>query len=178
MLLVDRSRVGPVAFARLRREGLIHGTFGDWALPADIRSSPALRAHLLAPLVPGHAWATGLAVLWLEGWCGPPAVIDLVAPRGAHRTEPKPGSPPLVFHTGRLWGLETTPGGPRRTTVTRACLDALAHSPAADALPATASGLRTGATSLGDLRRALASMDARAARTTRVKNLVEALSTL
>src|SRR4051812_41855559 len=106
MLVVDRSRVGVMAFSRLQREGLVHCAFGAWALPRDILSTRPLRAHLLAPLVPAHAWVTGLAALWLEGCCGPPPVIDLVTARGAHRTEPKPGSPSLAFHTGKLWGID------------------------------------------------------------------------
>lgn len=176
MLIVDRSRVGAVTFARLQREGIVHGAFGDWALPRDIRSTRAVRAHLLAPLVPRHAWVTGLAALWLEGFCDPPRVIDLVAGRGAHRTEPKPGSPPLVFHTGKLWGLDRDARWPRRTVVTRSCLDALAHSPAAAALPATASGLRAGATSVAALRTALDELDPRTVHAGRVKSLVDALT--
>src|SRR6187401_3036050 len=128
MLFVDRARVGDVAFARLLRDGIVDCAFGDWALPVDIPRTRSVRAHLLAPLVPGHAFVTGLAALWLEGLCSAPAVIDLAAARGAHRTEPRPGSPPLVFHTGRLWGIDTASGAPARTTLTRACLDALAHS--------------------------------------------------
>jgi hypothetical protein len=178
MLVVDRSRVGVVAFSRLQREGLVHCTFGAWALPTDILSTRAVRAHVLAPLVPAHAWVTGLSALWLEGCCGPPPVIDLVTARGAHRTEPKVGSPPLVFHTGKLWGTDPAAHWPRRTTLTRACLDALAHSPAATALPAVASGIRLGMTSVAELRAALNALDPRAAHGGRVKSLIEALGCL
>lgn len=178
MLVVDRSRVGDVAFSRLVREGLVHDAVGAWALPHDIRSTRALRAHLIAPLVPGHTWLTGLALLWLEGLCGPPDVVDLAAARGAHRTEPSPGSPVLAFHTARVWGIDPRATAPPRVTVTRACLDALAHSAPWVALPATASALRRRATTIPKLTAALKRLDSRTTNWSRVKGLVEALATL
>jgi len=178
MLLVERDRVGVAAFARLARERVIHEVLGSRALPADIVSSRALRAHMIAPLVPPHAWLTGLAALWLEGWAGAPGVIDLAGPRGMHRTEAGPGSPPLRFHSGRMSGLSRDQPWPRTATPSRACLDALAHSPAALALPATASALRDGGTTVPELASELSQVDRRTAHRARVAGLVRLLGEL
>jgi len=178
MLLVERDRVGVAAFARLAREGVIHEVLGSRALPADISSSRALRVHMLATLVPPHAWLTGLAALWLEGWASVPAVIDVAGPRGMHRTEALPGSPPLRFHSGRMAGLSRDRPWPRTATPARACLDALAHSPAALAVPATASALRAGGTNVAELSAALAKVDLRTAYRARVAGLIGLLGEL
>ena len=178
MFLVERDRVGSVAFARLAAERLIHEVIGDRALPADMQSTRALRAHLIAPFAPHHAWLTGLAALWLEGWCPAPSGIDLAGPRGLHRTVPVEGSPPLIFHGGHLLGLPKEPHVQRLATPTRACLDALAHSPAGLAIPATASAICAGATSVRNLEAMLAGIDPRTAYRTRVASLVAALGTL
>ena len=177
MLLVQRELVGAAAFSRLARSGLIHDVLGASALPADVPSSRPVRAHMVAPWIPAHTWLTGLAALWLEGFARTPAVLDLAGPRGAHRTVPAPGSPPLAFHSGWLWGLPDA-GPPRAATVARACLDALAHSGAVDALPAVASALRGGATTVGELEAGVAIIERHTHYRARVRSLVGALATL
>ena len=137
-----------------------------------------VRRHLLAPLIPAHAWVTGLAALWLDGLARAPEAIDLVVKRGAHRTEPSPGSPPLEYHSGPLTWLDPMKVEPRRATVTRACLDALAHSPAATAMPATASAITKGLTDLGRLRTAADALGNRTAHHARVARLLDALATV
>jgi hypothetical protein len=174
MLFVDRDRIGPVAFARLEREGAIHDVLGPWGLPADIPSTHALRACRVLPLIPHNAWLTGLAALWLEGHSGPPPAIELVAKRGAHRILPAPGSPPLVLHAGSTVGVPDA-DSPRVVDLSRACLDALWHSSPAIAIPATASAVRARATSITRLMRMLDEFDVRTAGRRRVRALVQAL---
>lgn len=178
MLTVSRDDIGGTAFDRLVREGLLHDVMGASALPADIRSTRALREHLLRPLVPGHAWVTGLAALWLYGFAPPPPRIDLAGPRSVHHPLAALDNPLLVYHGGSLDGLPSDAAFPRAATVTRACLDALAHNPPSAALPATASALRRRATSIRDLRRMVARMNARKKGRNRVMGLVEALAEL
>jgi hypothetical protein len=178
MLVMHRERVGHVAFARLCRERLVHDSLGGVALPADIAATPGLRRYLVTPFVPGHAWLTGLAALWVHGFANAPDRLDLATRRGAHRTEPVAGSPPLAFHAGWLAGLPTAAAAPKVATVARACLDALALSPASSALPATASALRAGATTISELRELLSRMDRHTPHKARVASLVAALGTL
>ena len=177
MLFVLRDRVGPVAFSRLERDGLIHEVLGGVAVANDVPSTRGLRMHMIAPLVPSHMWLTGLATLWLEGAAPPPRVIDVAGPRGAHRTVPSPGSPPLSFHSGWLGGLPDA-APPRVATVTRACLDALSHSRATEALPAVASAVRARATSIAELLAAVESIEAHTHYRARVESLVGALAAL
>jgi hypothetical protein len=172
MLFVDRDRIGPVAFARLERDGLIHDVLGPWGLPADIASTRALRDRRLLPLIPHNAWLTGLAALWLYGHANAPAVLDLVAKRGAHRILPSAGSPPLRLHAGSLLGLPGA-GSPRVVSVTRACLDSLWHCETSTALLATASALRAKATSVEALLAMVDEFDVRTAGRRRVRSLVE-----
>ena len=176
MLTVSREDVGRVAFDRLVREGLLHDVVGSRALPADIRATRALREHLLLPVIPSHAWVTGLAALWLYGFAAAPQRIDITGPRSANHLPITPGSPPLVYHGASLDGLPPDAASLRVATVTRACLDALAHGPACEALPATASALRRRATTIRDLRRMLDRIDARTRWRKRVTGLVEALA--
>jgi len=177
MLLVDRSVLGDIAFSRLVRDGVVHGVLGDWALPVDVPATPAIRMHLMRPLIPRNAWLSGLAALWIEGHSPSPTTLDLVARKGAHRIVPKPGSPPLRLHAGNLLGLPRAGDAPV-VTATRACLDALWHSPAATALPATASALRAGATSVGALVDMMTGFDKRTAGRGRVRGLVDLLGGL
>lgn len=151
MLVVRRRDFGDVAFSRLARDGMVHDVLGEWALPADVPSTRALREHRLAPLVPPHVWVTGLAALWLHGLAPAPAVLDVAGIRGAHRAVPAPGSPPLVLHTGPTVGLPDA-GSPKTATVTRACVEALWHSPADLALPPVLRAVREGATSVDELK--------------------------
>ena len=176
MLTVSRSDVGSIAFERMARDGLVHEVLGAHALPADVRASRALRAHLLRPWVPDNVWVTGLAALWLYGFAPTPPRIDLAGPRSMHHLVAAPGSPPLAFHGGSLDGLPLHDAPPKAATVTRACLDALGHNSPAQALPATASALRRRATSIRDLRRMLERLDARTRGRKRVMGLVELLA--
>ncbi|MGC4174082.1 hypothetical protein [Demequina sp.] len=177
MLLVERTVVGAIAFDRLARDGVIHEVLGAWALPADIPSTRALRAHLVRDLVPRHAWLTGLAALWLEGYARAPRMLDVVAARGAHRAIPVPGSPPVRLHAGSLLGVPDA-GSPRVVGLARACVDALWHSPTASALPAVASALRGGETSAREVRGLATTCDVRTRGRARVLSLVEALEGL
>ena len=163
---------GTAVVAVARREDRLR------ALPGDVASTRELREHMIAPLVPGHAWVTGLAALWVYGMCPAPPAIDLAARRGAHRTEPQPGSPPLVFRTGKLLGFEQAARGPNLAPAARACIDALAHSRPADALHATVVALRRGVTTAEELADAAAAIPRRAAHRARVMGLVEALAAL
>jgi hypothetical protein len=175
MLLVARDRVGSTAFNRLRRDGVVHDAVGGVALPFDVPATRATRIFMIAPFVPAHTWLTGLAALWCDGLASAPSVLDLAGRRGAHRTVPSPGSPSLAFHSGWLWGLPDAPP-PRFATVTRACIDALAHSPAIDALPAVARALGAAATTIQDLARGVGDMDPHTHYRTRVDSLVTALA--
>lgn len=175
MLLVDRSSLGNVAFARLARDGVVRDVLGDWALPLDVPTTRAVRLHMVRPLIPHNAWLSGLAALWLDGHAAAPAALDLVSRRGAHRIVPTPGSPPLRLHAGNVAGVPDA-DSPPVVTVARACLDALWHSPAAAALPATASALNAGSTSTDALAEMLLRFDRRTAGRRRVHGLVEALS--
>jgi hypothetical protein len=175
MLVVEKERLGAVAFARLAREHVIHEVLGDRALPRDVRPTRALRTHLIAPLVPEQAWVTGLAALWLLGLCAVPRQIDLAGKRGLHLTVTEVASVPLVMHTGPMHGLPTAPAVVRVAVPARACIDALAHSPAALALPATASGLKAGLTTTPELREALAAVSRHTTYRSRVASLIGAL---
>ena len=120
-------------------------------------------------------WLTGLATLWLEGAAPPPRGDRR---RGAARGAPHrafPGSPPLSFHSGWLGGLPDAPP-PRVATVTRACLDALSHSHAREALPAVASAVRSGATTIAELVAAVRDIEAHTHYRARVESLVGALA--
>lgn len=178
MLLVLREDIGPAAFARLSRDGLIHEVLGGVALPADVPSTRALRCHMVAPYVPAHVWLTGLAALWVEGHAAVPPVLDLVGPRGAHRTLASLGSPPLTFHCGWLGGCLPDAPSPRAVTLARACLDAVSHSAAATALPAIASALRAGATSIDALAAELEHVDPHTPYRKRVEGIVGALAAI
>jgi len=178
MLLVTRDRVGPIAFSRLVADGLVHNVIANRAMPADVEDSRAVREYLLAPFVPSHAWLTGLAVLWIDGLCAAPPHLDLATPRGTHRTLPAEGGPGVVFHMGSLFGLASDPSGLRTATPARACIDALVHSPATKAIPATASALRTGLTSTEALREALVSVGTNTGRRPRVTSILDALAAL
>jgi len=177
MLFVYKDQVGSTAFARLQRDGLVHTRLGSVALPADVPSTRALRLQLIAPLVPQHTWLTGLAALWLEGLAPSPSALDLAGPRGTHRTLAVPGSPPLAFHSGWLWGLPDAPS-PRAATVTRACLDALTHSSVRAALPAVMRALGAGATSVNDLVTGVHAIERHSHHRARLDSLVTAIAEL
>lgn len=177
MLIVRRDVIGATAFARLQRAGLIHDIVGGLALPADVLATRSLRLHMVSPFVPGHAWLTGLAALWVEGHAPAPLTVDLAVARGAHRTASPPGSPRLAFHSGWLCGLPDA-GSPRLAGVARACLDALCHSGASSALPAVASALRAGATTIGELLDGVREIERHTPYRARVASLVGAFESL
>ena len=152
MLVVREAEVGAVAFARLRREGLLHERVGTRALPLDVASTAHLRWHLVEPYVAAHTWATGLVALWIRGVAPVPPVISLVGARGLHRVVPPAGAPPVFFRSGPSLGLTNVrvPAGrvgpgPRAWRVAampRACVDALTYDPVGLALPAVGRALR------------------------------------
>ena len=176
MLVVDRAVVGVVAFARMRREGLIYEAIGPRGLPLDIPSTRGTRWALVESFVPRDAWLTGLAALWLEGLCSPPRWLDLAGPRGRHTTMGTDVSPRRVMHSGAGAPKPERSVGPRATAVPRACLDALTHSPAVDALPAVALALRTGATSNAHLAEALSQVDPHTHGHARIASMLGALA--
>ena len=176
MLVVDRAVVGAVAFARMRRDGLIYEAIGPRGLPLDIPSTRGTRWALVESFVPRDAWLTGLAALWLEGLCSPPRWLDLAGPRGRHTTVGTKTSPRRVMHSGAAAPDPALSVGPRATAVPHACLDALTHSPAVEALPAVASALRTGATTRAHLEDALSQVDPHTHGRARVASLLGALA--
>ena len=148
---------------------------GDWGFPADVRSTRALRMHIVEPLIPHNAWLSGPAALWVHGHAPAPNVLDLISHKGAHRILAKPGSPPLRLHAGNVMGVPDA-GSPPVVSVARACVDALWHSPGAQALPATASALRSRATTEAELLELLSRFDNRTPGRRRVCELVAALA--
>lgn len=163
MIHVRASEVGDLAYARLIREGLLCDALGPLALPLDIEPTPALRRLALAPFVPPHTWATGLAALWVWGYCPAPATVDLVGARGLHRIVARTPTPRVVFHSGPANGL---PLGtePRLAAPERACVDALRYGPVGPAIAAVVAARRGGVVRADDLSRCARGMDPHAPR--------------
>ena len=147
MFVVSRDAVGAVAFSRLIREGVIHEVIGAWALPCDVASTPAARRHLIAPLIPAHAWVTGLAALWVHGWrsrhplCTP---ITIAAPTGVRLSEPAGALVRwrAVTHDGSLAHSRSLAGVVVADPAAALAM-ALSHDALADAIPAAWWALRT-----------------------------------
>lgn len=160
----------------MAREGLVHEAMGPRALLLDVESTRGTRWALVEGFVPRDAWLTGLSALWLEGLCDAPDRLDIAGPRGRHPSPEDETSPQLVMHSGASSMLSTTGREPRVSTAARACLDALAHSPAIAALPAVASALRAGAVSPLELADELTLINPHTHGYCRLASLVEALT--
>lgn len=143
MIHVRASEVGDLAYARLVRDGILLDALGPLALPRDVEPTAAIRRLALAPLVPGHTWATGLAALWVWGHTPAPSVVDLVGTRGLHRIVPRSPTPTVVFHSGSAVGLAAGTE-PRLASPARACVDALRYGPAEAAIGAVVAARRAG----------------------------------
>lgn len=174
MLIVSRSDVGASAFDRLVRERLLHEAIGEHALPRDVRATVSLRWRMIEPWVPAHTWVTGLAALWLHGFAPAPAAVDVVGSRGLHRVPASTSTLRLVFHSGSPAGLLT--GRVRSADVTRASMDALAHSPAHLALPAVYGAIAAQRTSRARLEQSARTWGHHSRQRARVISLVTAIA--
>ena len=103
MIPLSVEDVGPVALARMLRDGVVAHLAPGYGMPLDLPVSPESRARALSPVVPAHTVVSGLAGLWVRHGGPVPPVVDLVGARGLHRA--KPGADAkgwtLVFHSGR-----------------------------------------------------------------------------
>lgn len=95
--------VGPIALARMFRDGVVAHLAPGYGMPRDLPVSAETRARTLSPVVPAHTVVSGLAGLWVRHGGPAPSVVDLVGARGLHRA--KPGADAkgwtLAFHSGR-----------------------------------------------------------------------------
>ncbi len=103
MIPVSVEDAGPVALARMLRDGVVAYLAPGYGMPRDLPLSPEVRARTLSLVVPAHTVVSGLAGLWVRHGGPAPAVVDLVGARGLHRA--KPGADArgwtLAFHSGR-----------------------------------------------------------------------------
>ncbi len=133
--------VGPLAYARLLRDGALAVAIRGTARPRDIPDSPGLRAIVAAPRVPAHTVLTGLAALWTHGWLpAPPSTWHAVGARGLYR----PAGCLVELHSGRTATHAVRIGPLRVAAPARACLDALRWEPPEPALRAVGAGLASG----------------------------------
>ncbi len=100
---VSVEDAGPIALARMLRDGIVGYLAPGYGMPFDLPLSPETRALTLSPVVPAHTVVSGLAGLWVRHGGLAPVIVDLVGARGLHRA--KPGADArgwtLVFHSGR-----------------------------------------------------------------------------
>lgn len=157
MLLVDAHAVGPVAYARLVRDGVVVPATRRFALPADVVATPGIRAWCVAPSVPGHTVLSGLAGLWV--WHGGqwPGEVTVVGKRGLHRTapddDPGPSGERVTFHSGLAWRDPATTIGPIAVAnPARCCSDALRWDPHRAAIPSVCAVITNGAVPLTAVR--------------------------
>ena len=177
MIHVRASEVGDLAYARLVREGLLGDALGPVALPRDVQPNAALRRLALAPFVPSHTWATGLAALWVWGHCPAPETVDLVGARGLHRIVPRTPTPTVVFHSGPAFGLP--PGSePRLASPARACIDALRYGPVGPAIGAVVAARRAGTVRADELVRCARGVDAHTPRQEAIVRLATLIASL
>jgi hypothetical protein len=124
--------LGPVTYQALLRDHVTRRVRGDLAIPADVTTTPELRAAALASLVPERCVVGRQAALWVHtGSHEPPRVAVLVGPR-VRRPDPHPGR---TTHECELRPADVIRfGGVRVTTVQRTGLDLARWFPVDEAL--------------------------------------------
>ncbi|HEX7590141.1 MAG TPA: hypothetical protein VF362_04090 [Demequinaceae bacterium] len=147
MIPVSAQEVGPVALARMLRDGVLAPLAPRHGMPRDVPESSLARALCLSPVVPAHTVVSGLAGLWVRHGGAAPSVADLVGARGLHRA--KPGAEArgwtLVFHSGgAATGPRTEFGGIVVASAERCAADALRWRDLATAIEVVFLAVRAG----------------------------------
>ena len=141
MLLIEPAAVGPGAYARMVRDGLVTPLSARWGHAADVPPSAPLRSAVLAHAVTTHGALSGLAALWVYGWRGdfaPPRETEVAVARGSHPDPPvtvPPGTWRFVTET-RARGSARLVGSVRVVAPPHAVAAALMRSPLGTAIPA------------------------------------------
>jgi hypothetical protein len=183
MPLVSRERVGTVAFDRLIRDGTCTPLSPAFALPRDIPETPGLRAIAVGGFIPQHTLLSSLGGLWVLLGGMPPAVFDVVGPRGLHRVagpvQPATplSAPRIAFHSGRAPTERfTTVSGVKVANVSRCCVDALRWGDHRVAIPAVARAVRLSGVGLDALHIAFAADHPRGSGYARLNSVWSALA--
>lgn len=173
------EEVGPVALARMLRDGVVAHLAPGHGMPRDLPVSPTTRARTLSPVVPAHTVVSGLAGLWVRHGGPAPSVVDLVGARGLHRA--KPGADAkgwtLAFHSGRAAsGRCDQFSGVAVANSERCAADALRWRDLAKAMEAVFRALRSGQVDRAATEAIVSGDDARGHGAARVRSAWNALN--
>ncbi len=181
MLLVTSDAVGGAALARMHRDGLVTGPVAGAYAPADVASSPAMRALLVSRALGGRETVTGLASLWIRGLLpgGPPHPIEAILPRGSRPTRLHMFEHIGVRYRTRDAALDRTQNvaGVQLTSIPHALAWALRHEDLATATEVTMSCLLRGAATASQMQQAVRAHSAQGPGAERLASAWEAVHT-
>jgi hypothetical protein len=165
MVLITEQEIGRAAWARMRADASIVTLTATSGLPADVPSSPALRAASIVSWLPARCAITAAAALWVRGFGAQecPLPFHVVVPRGRH-----PDPPPGHSHTTWRWHTDGAAFSDARV-VGGLLLTSAAHAIAASlrldalevALPSAAQALAARACSVRDVDRVMLAQPSR-----------------
>jgi len=139
-LATTPERLGPGAYARAIREGLLSRLTDTVAVPPQYAHFADVRAAALAPSVPRSGALTGVGALWVHGWSGSDGVlwpITVASGRGNRLSAPPHAMRPWMAITDTR-GTEQAQriGGIRVCAPEAAVVAALCREPLRWAFPA------------------------------------------